>query len=298
MGIPFGFTFPAQAVGSQSILIRPKRGFFPSVGSPNVFNPITAQATIEEMHADELVITSHPIEQNAPITDHAYKMPSELVIRMAWSNSPTIGLDTVPPPWDFSTNARNLIFSRIQDLVNQTVNVVTFPATQFLAAARQKVIEALTPYAGFLPPMYQAPWPSTMMGYQPGQAIDMYNQLLDLQQSRILFDIYTGKRYYNNMLIRMLTVTTDKQTENVLMVTAACQQIIVVQTKLVQMPFRPDQVQTPASFAPLDLGGNNIPPPSTDTHVKAPVDSGQIIPQLKNYTPITQQVISGQVGLQ
>lgn len=43
-----------------------------------------ADVTIEEVQRDELVITEHPVEQGAPISDHAYKRPSEVIIRAGW----------------------------------------------------------------------------------------------------------------------------------------------------------------------------------------------------------------------
>lgn len=56
------------------------------------FDPFTAQASVEETHVDELEITSHPVAQGASITDHSYKKPSEVILRLAWSNS---GLDAL-----------------------------------------------------------------------------------------------------------------------------------------------------------------------------------------------------------
>lgn len=48
---------------------------------------ITIAVSIEERHNDELVITEHPVEVGAQITDHAYRKPSEVVMRCGWSNS-------------------------------------------------------------------------------------------------------------------------------------------------------------------------------------------------------------------
>lgn len=59
----------------------------------------------------------------------------------------------------------------------------------------------------------------------------IYNQLLNLQKSREPFTIVTGKRVYNNMLIRSLKVVTNTDTENSLVVTADCQEVIIVSTK-------------------------------------------------------------------
>ncbi|MHC3037529.1 hypothetical protein FIB13_14660, partial [Klebsiella pneumoniae] len=45
---------------------------------------------------------------------------------------------------------------------------------------------------------------------------ETYQELLDLQSSRVPFDVVTGKRLYTNMLIRALEVTTDRASENIL----------------------------------------------------------------------------------
>jgi hypothetical protein len=53
---------------------------------PDSFS-LVAQVTVEEDHEDELAITEHPVEQGAAITDHAYKRPAELRVRVGWSQS-------------------------------------------------------------------------------------------------------------------------------------------------------------------------------------------------------------------
>lgn len=62
------------------ILIRPER----KVG------PFRAMVTIEEEHHDELVITQHPVDQGAQISDHAYKQPASLRLHLGWSDSASI----------------------------------------------------------------------------------------------------------------------------------------------------------------------------------------------------------------
>lgn len=46
-----------------------------------------ADVTIEEKHKDELTITEHPTEQGAAISDHAYKEPPEVTMKIGWSES-------------------------------------------------------------------------------------------------------------------------------------------------------------------------------------------------------------------
>lgn len=54
---------------------------------PRSIGGIIAQVTIEESATDDLVITEHPVEQGAPIADHAFKRPSNVTIRAGWSVS-------------------------------------------------------------------------------------------------------------------------------------------------------------------------------------------------------------------
>ena len=64
----------------------------------------------------------------------------------------------------------------------------------------------------------------------------IYQDLLDLQASRVPFTIITPKRIYTNMLIAAIGCTTDKQTENLLKITLQCQEIIIVQVTTTQVP--------------------------------------------------------------
>jgi hypothetical protein len=56
--------------------------FMPSLRS---IGGIVAEVTIEETAEDDLQITEHPVEQGAPIADHAFKRPSQVTIRAGWS---------------------------------------------------------------------------------------------------------------------------------------------------------------------------------------------------------------------
>lgn len=46
-----------------------------------------ADVTVEEKHKDELKITEHPTEVGAAISDHAYKEPPEVMMKVGWSES-------------------------------------------------------------------------------------------------------------------------------------------------------------------------------------------------------------------
>lgn len=126
----------------------------------------TAQVTIEESHRDRLSITDHPIESTgtSSVTDHAFMLPAEVVIRCGWSGA----------------------FS--------------------------------------------------LSNLQPTDVSETYAKILSLQASREPFDIVTGKRRYQNMLIQDISVTTDATTETTLMVTLTCRQVILVETQTTDVP--------------------------------------------------------------
>lgn len=96
---------------------------------------------------------------------------------------------------------------------------------------------------------------SLMTGNDESGVRAVYANLLTLQASRIPFDILTGKRAYDNMLVKSLRVTTDKENENSLLVTMVCRQVLIVQTHIVTVSAPKEQQATPAVTSPvLDRG--------------------------------------------
>lgn len=82
----------------------------------------------------------------------------------------------------------------------------------------------------------------------------IYSQLLALQESRVPFSITTSKRQYEDMLIQGLSTTVDNTTSNILMVSATCKQIILVETQATTLPPTANQ-SDPASTAETDNVG-------------------------------------------
>ncbi len=48
---------------------------------------VPISAIVEEVYSDNVMITEHPIEKDAPINDHAYVRPREIVMKCGWSNA-------------------------------------------------------------------------------------------------------------------------------------------------------------------------------------------------------------------
>ncbi len=64
----------------------------------------------------------------------------------------------------------------------------------------------------------------------------LYQNLLDLQNSRVPFDVITPKRIYRNVLISTLRQNTDKNTENILSLNITFQEVIIVSVLTTQVP--------------------------------------------------------------
>lgn len=228
-----GFVLPALSIGLGAFRIRPTRGFYPTNGGDvGPMQPLTAHATLEEIHKDDLEITEHPVELGAPIADHAFKRPAEVVIRCAWSNSP-VGAPT--------------------GLIGAALGVagVRVPIIGKAVAAAKTVTAAQ----------------SLMSGNAPGQIRAIYAQLLELQQARVPFDVYTGKRTYKNMLFKSLGVTTDANNENALMLMAVCKQVIIATTSTVKVPVNTSAQGMPERTSPTtNMGQKQLTP--------APLGSG------------------------
>lgn len=107
-------------------------------------------------------------------------------------------------------------------------------------------------------------------GAASGQVAAIYQALLSLQASREPFEVMTGKRLYQNMLLQELTVDTDKQTEHALMVTAVFKEVILVTTSSVKIASVPADAQAdPATTQPTTSTGSKQLTPSTTVNQEA-----------------------------
>jgi hypothetical protein len=88
----------------------------------------------------------------------------------------------------------------------------------------------------------------------PAYDILIYNAFLFLQQSLIPFQVITGKRVYNDMLVRRISQTTNEMTENALMLTIECQQVLFVTTQTVNLA-PASQLKNQAANAPTNPVG-------------------------------------------
>lgn len=201
-----GFDAFDQA-GEQAIQVTPQR----SIG------PFVAQVTLEETHTDELVITDHPVETGAVISDHAYMRPSEVMIRCGWSDSP-------------GGSASGILGEVGGELSSLT---------------------------------------SLVSGSGMGQPREMYQNMLELQKSRIPFEIQTGKRVYENMLVRSIRLKTDRESEGVAIVEVLCREVLLVSTQVVSVGAPAEEQEIPGQTAPTAEKGTKQLEPAPNYNAAA-----------------------------
>ena len=95
------------------------------------------------------------------------------------------------------------------------------------------------------------------LGLSPSET---YAQILDIQRSRVPFDVVTGKRLYNNMLIRAIEVTTDRTSENVLMAVLTLREVIITQTQTITVADKADMKDGASTSAVINTGSKSPKP--------------------------------------
>lgn len=116
---------------------------------------------------------------------------------------------------------------------------------------------------------------SAAAGGDPSYIRAIYAQLLELQATREPFSIVTGKRVYENMLFSSLAVTTDEVTETTLLLTAACEEVIIVETQAVTVPPRDVQADPAKTAATANAGTKQVQPaPQANTSALAALAGG------------------------
>ena len=121
----------------------------------------------------------------------------------------------------------------------------------------------------------------------------LYDDLLKMQSDRQPVSVQTGKRLYDNMLVKSLSVMTDQTTENVLMVTAQLQEIILVDTKEATMPGAADRADPQATAGVTDKGAKSPIPVAENSGLPANSFEIPMTPEAQTFSiPLAGQVLN------
>jgi hypothetical protein len=255
------------------------------------FGGYSTQVTVSEQHTDEMTITSNPVERKAMISDHAFKMPAQLTVEMGWS-AYQAGVDngTVTIDVAAQTNANpNLATAKAYTQFRTVVSAIGGSnAVGVLSSAYRGASLSGASASQQIQSMYDTVRP-TVAAYGGSAAIavldntftnikksdsnaratdqsfvgqqaliDLYQKLLVMQSNATIIEVQTGKRLYQNMLIKSLRTTTDQRTENVLLISATLQEIILVDTLVTTLPKNNVMAAPSATGAIMSTGTKSL----------------------------------------
>lgn len=89
---------------------------------------------------------------------------------------------------------------------------------------------------------------------------EIYAALLRLQGKRQPLEVFTGKRYYKNMVITSITVITDHKSEYALLAQLRLREVLIVNTRAAVLPDKANQ-KAPASTGGQIGSGPKQPAP-------------------------------------
>lgn len=114
----------------------------------------------------------------------------------------------------------------------------------------------------------------------------IYDQFLAMKTSKELMEVQTGKRLYQDMLIKSIALVTDADTENALFLTISLQHINLVETQVVDVPPNNVQKQPQKTANQVNAGTKSAKPNGGNFNKNALVlqaNRGRVIPDA--YTP-------------
>jgi hypothetical protein len=89
---------------------------------------------------------------------------------------------------------------------------------------------------------------------------NMYAQFLTLKQGKVLLGVITGDRQYQNMLVKGLSRTKDKDTENVLLLRISLKQLLLTSTQTVTIAPATQQSQPQNTMPTTNSGVVSLQP--------------------------------------
>lgn len=108
-------------------------------------------------------------------------------------------------------------------------------------------------------------WDTRQIGLGVGSnGRESYKKLLELQKSRSLLEVVTGKRSYSNMLISKISVTTNVNSENALRATLTLTEVIISNTRVIPAASKAD-MQQGVGTSELHNSGKKVTKPVSTT---------------------------------
>lgn len=174
------------SVGSLMALIRQQR----SIGT------IIPDVTIEENFEDRLQVTIHPVATGTPISDHAFRLPRNVVMKVGFTNANPIG-------------------AAVGGLVSSLSSGASIGDS--LSSAGSGLLNSFTEQRA-------------KQVYDKLLSLQFNDKASDTTLAVVPFKLTAGKRTYDNMVITELRATNTKETEYALIIEVRMQEVITIST--------------------------------------------------------------------
>jgi hypothetical protein len=187
------------------------------------FSAIIPDVTIEEHFVDRVTATQHPLATGTPVSDHVFRQPSEVTMRLGWTNAaPLVGA----------------VQGAIQGAATGGImGGLTGAGTGVLSTLTEQ--RAAQIYKQLLKLQYNQSATGTTGPVQP-------------------FNLTAGKRTYKNMIISELNCTNTAATEYALIIEVRMQELITVQ---LAVPTYSAQSLPQKTGSPVNTGTNTLSTP-------------------------------------
>ena len=98
---------------------------------------------------------------------------------------------------------------------------------------------------------------------------EIYEQLVELQESLTPFTVVTGKRSVDNMMFLYLAETNDRETENILSIRAVFQEVIIVDVETATIAPAADQADPATTDSTANVGSKTAQPAANASAVNS-----------------------------
>jgi hypothetical protein len=205
-------------------------------------NAIIPDVTIEEHFIDRVTATVHPLATGTPITDHIFRQPHQLTMKLGWTNA-------------------NPLVGAVQGAL-QGVGGTAMGLTPNMPISATGLMGGL-----------EGAGSGALASLTEERAANIYQQLLNLQFNEkvqpggvllpaIPFNVTAGKRTYKNMVIIELNATNTAATEYALIIDVTMQEVMMVTAPT---PNLSAQAASQKTGGVTSTGNNNATPTSSDS---------------------------------
>lgn len=186
-------------------------------------------------HTSDSVITSHPVQTGANISDHKYRMPNILVFHIKMSDT---AQDLIAG--QFGKSVQTSVSAQLAGSTNVTSNTSWLENLGLLsqgeitnvALLSEKKLEAIKKDK------------SLNVIYTNSRSVNAYHVLETIKNSNVIFECYTRLKHYENMTIKTIQAHEDNTTAYGGDFIVICQEVLTADVATVTVSVAPQTTNT------------------------------------------------------